>query len=159
MVRIRINKTFRKGTEPRYSNEIYVVTSAQGQRISLKIGKTLLESELLKVYGNTTSTTTNPIDIVNKENRTTRRIKQAGVSQQNILESNTHAITIILYDKPFAVELHHQNTLLFTHFTNNFHIMNVDGTESYICEYDISYRFCSDHNVIFANIGFGIIMP
>jgi hypothetical protein len=46
----------------------------------------LLESELLKVDGNTT-TITNPIDIVNKENRTARRIKQAGVSELNILES------------------------------------------------------------------------
>lgn len=85
--RTRINKTFRKGTEPRYSDDIFIVESVQGQRITLSNGKTLLESELLKVDDNTTSTTTNPIDIVNKENRTTRRLKQAGVSQENILES------------------------------------------------------------------------
>jgi len=33
-VRIRINKTFRKGTEPRYSNDTYIVESVQGQRIT-----------------------------------------------------------------------------------------------------------------------------
>jgi ribosomal protein L21E len=82
MVRIRINKTFRKGREgkePRYSNHIFIVDSVQGQRITLNNGKTLPERESLKVDGNTTSPTTYPIDIVNKENRTTRRIKQAGV--------------------------------------------------------------------------------
>ncbi len=87
MVRIRINKTFRKGTEPRYSNDIFIVTSVQGQRITLNNGKTLLESELLKVDGNATSPTTNPIDIVNKENRTTRRLKQDGINTGDIIES------------------------------------------------------------------------
>jgi len=87
IVRIRINKTFRKGTEPRYSDDVYIVESVQGQRITLSNGKTLLESELLKVDGDTSTPTTNPIDIVNKENRTTRRLKQAGVNKNDILES------------------------------------------------------------------------
>jgi ribosomal protein L21E len=85
-VRIRINKTFRKGTEPRYSDAVYIVESVQGQRITLNNGKTLLESELLKVDGNTASLTTNPIDVVNKENRTARRLKQAGVNESDIVE-------------------------------------------------------------------------
>jgi hypothetical protein len=90
MVRIRINKTFRKRTEPRYSDAVYIVDSVQGQRITLNNGKTLLESELLKVDGNATSPTTNPIDIVNKENRTTRRLKQAGI-QVTLLKANESA--------------------------------------------------------------------
>jgi transposase InsO family protein len=85
-VRVRINKTFRKGTEPRYSNDIYTVEEVQGQRITLNNGKTLLESELLKVDDTATSLTTNPIDTVNKENRTARRLKQAGVIQSDIVE-------------------------------------------------------------------------
>jgi type IV secretory pathway VirD2 relaxase len=83
MVRIRINKTFRKGTEPRYSDDVLAVTGVQGQRITLSNGKTLLESELLKV-NSAEPLDTNTIDIVNKENRVSRRLKQAGVDAQNI---------------------------------------------------------------------------
>ena len=85
IVRIRINKTFRKGTEPRYSNEIYIITDVQGQRITLNNGKTLLESELLKVNDDSPTLTNNPIDNVNKANRTERRLLKAGVSESNII--------------------------------------------------------------------------
>jgi hypothetical protein len=87
IVRIRINKTFRKGTEPRYSNEIYIVNSVQGQRVTLSNGKTLLESELLKVNDIATTLNDNPIDVVNKSNRIERQLTKAGVDQSTIIES------------------------------------------------------------------------
>jgi hypothetical protein len=62
---------------------VLTVTGVQGQRITLSNGKTLLESELLKV-NSAEPLDTNPIDIVNKENRIYRRLKQAGVDAQNI---------------------------------------------------------------------------
>jgi hypothetical protein len=86
-VRIRINKTFRKGTEPRYSNDIYIVENVQGQRITLNNGKTLLESELLKVNDNSTILHDNPIDNVNKSNRIDKLLSKAGVNESNIIDS------------------------------------------------------------------------
>lgn len=83
--RSRINKTFRKRTEPRYSDDVYIVESVQWQRITLNNGGTLLESE---VDDNTTSATINPIDIVNKENRSTLWLEKAGVSQENSDNAN-----------------------------------------------------------------------
>jgi hypothetical protein len=85
-VRVRINKLFRKGTEPRYSDEIYKVESILGKRIKLDNGKIKLESELLKVdKPEEAMIQTNPIEKVNKENRVERRLKKSGVDELNIV--------------------------------------------------------------------------
>jgi CCR4-NOT transcriptional regulation complex NOT5 subunit len=99
MVRIGINKTFRKGTEPRYSDDNFTVESVLGQRITFSLNnKILLESELLKVDGDTTSKTTNPVDIVNKENRITVSNTTPGKPETmvSLINSNSQRHTIVL---------------------------------------------------------------
>lgn len=91
-VRIRLNKTFRKGTEPRYTDKIYIVTSVNGKRITLDNDKTYIESDLIKtILQNTTEEPTNIINKVNKENSTQRKIKKAGVDSNNIIASRTRS--------------------------------------------------------------------
>ena len=82
-VRIRIKETFRKGTEPRYSDKIYIVESVNGIRITLDNDKTYLESDLIKtVFENTEP---NIINKTIKENSISRTLKKDGIDQNNII--------------------------------------------------------------------------
>ncbi len=47
-VRIRIKDIFKKGSEPRYGNKIYIVESVNGKRISLDYDKHFLNQIYLK---------------------------------------------------------------------------------------------------------------
>ena len=47
-VRIRIKETFRKGSEPRYSDKVYKVEHVNGKRVTLDNEKTYFESDLIK---------------------------------------------------------------------------------------------------------------
>lgn len=83
-VRYKINKTFRKGTEPKFSDEILIVEKVNGRRILLSNGKIKLESNLLKT--GSLSEKSNPIDIINKENKRERIHKQNDIIEENIIE-------------------------------------------------------------------------
>ena len=48
-VRKRIKKTFRKGTEPKFSDKIYKVVSSSGLRVTLSNGKTYHEADIIKL--------------------------------------------------------------------------------------------------------------
>ena len=48
-VRVRIKETFRKGSEPRFSDKVYIVESVNGLRITLDNDKTYLESNLINM--------------------------------------------------------------------------------------------------------------
>ena len=80
-VRIRINKIFRKGTEPKFSDKIYKVESSNGLRITLSNGKTYHEADVIKT--NFGTETPNIIETTNKKNRTERRLKNVGIEQSN----------------------------------------------------------------------------
>ena len=80
-VRIRINKIFRKGTEPKFSDKIYKVVSSNGLRITLSNGKTYHEADVIKT--NFGTETPNIIETTNKKNRTERRLKNVGIEQSN----------------------------------------------------------------------------
>jgi len=84
-VRIKIKETFKKGSEPRYGNKIYIVESVNGKRITLDNDKTYLESDLIKTL--IENTDENIIDKTNKENSTNRKLRKEGLSKDNILVS------------------------------------------------------------------------
>ncbi len=71
-VRIKINDIFKKGSEPRYSNKIYIVESVNGKRITLNNDKTYLESNLIKTL--IENTDGNIINETNRENSAIRKI-------------------------------------------------------------------------------------
>ena len=89
--RIAINKNFRKGTEPKYTDEIFKVISTAGQRVTLSDGKTYTASNLLKVRAVAidSPTAVNPIDKVNKENRVKRVNKKTDYEKKVILQDRT----------------------------------------------------------------------
>ena len=82
-VRVRIKETFRKGSEPRFSDKIYIVESVNGLRITLDNDKTYLESNLIK-----TDLETEEPNIINKtikENSISRTLKKEGIDSDNII--------------------------------------------------------------------------
>jgi len=82
-VRVRIKETFRKGSEPRYSDKIYIVESINGIRITLDNDKTYLESNLIK-----TNLETDEPNIINKtikENSISRTLKKDDINSSNII--------------------------------------------------------------------------
>lgn len=86
-VRVKISKTFKKGTEPNFSDEVYKVVSVHGQAVTLNNGEIKKISTLLKVPNGTVSKSSNVIKEVNKQQRKQRLIKQAGVDEVNIVRN------------------------------------------------------------------------
>ena len=82
-VRIRIKETFRKGSEPRYSDKVYNVESVSGKRVTLDNEKTYLESDLIKTTFE--SSEQNVINKVKKENSVNRILKKDGIDENNII--------------------------------------------------------------------------
>jgi hypothetical protein len=82
-VRIRIKETFRKGSEPRYSDKVYIVESVNGIRITLDNDKTYLESDIIKTAFE--SSEPNVINKNNKENSISRTLKKDGIDTNNII--------------------------------------------------------------------------
>jgi hypothetical protein len=104
---VRIKETFRKGSEPRFSDKIYIVESVNGLRITLDNDKTYLESNLIKTdletdersKSNLEPTSTrlrvdepNIINKTIKENSISRTLKKEGIDSSNIL---THSRILI----------------------------------------------------------------
>ena len=88
-VRKRINKFFRKGTEPKVSDKIYVVTASNGLRVTLSNGKTYHEADIIKT--NFITEKPNIIEKINKTNRTERRLKNVGISKSNVTNEEKRA--------------------------------------------------------------------
>lgn len=88
-VRKRIKKTFRKGTEPKFSDKIYKVVSSSGLRVTLSNGKTYHEADIIKTNFNTENP--NIIETINKKNRTERRLKNVGIVQSNVRTNEKRA--------------------------------------------------------------------
>jgi hypothetical protein len=83
--RISLARTFRKGTEPKYSDKAYEVIDVSGHRITLSNNKVYLTSKLLKVKTPPTTTTPNIIEKINLSNKLQRRIKKEGIEETNII--------------------------------------------------------------------------
>ena len=82
-VRIRIKETFRKGSEPKYSDKVYIIESVNGKRVTLDNDKTYLESDLIKTTFE--SSELNVINKVKKENSVNRILKKEGINEKNII--------------------------------------------------------------------------
>ena len=81
-VRKRIKKTFKKGTETKFSDTIYTVVSSNGLRVTLSNNKTYHEADVIKTNF-ITDETPNIIETTNKIKRTERRLKNVGIEQSN----------------------------------------------------------------------------
>ena len=84
IVRVKLDATFKKGTEPNYSDEVFVVRSSHGKMITLDNGEVKKRSSLLKVPKDTISSNINVIHQTNHTQRVNRRLKKAGVDEANI---------------------------------------------------------------------------
>ena len=86
-VRVKLTGTFRKGTEARYSDDVYTVKKVRGNTITLDNDTVYKRSSLLIVPKTTKTDEKNVILKVNKQNKTDRVLKSEGVDLGNILEN------------------------------------------------------------------------
>jgi hypothetical protein len=86
-VRILIKKQFQKGTESRYSDEVYTVKKINGKSITLNNDEVYKRSSLLIVPKSTISDEKNVIVKINKQIKEERFLKSEGVDVSNILNT------------------------------------------------------------------------
>jgi len=86
-VRILIKKQFQKGTESRYSDEVYTVKKINGKSITLDNDEVYKRTSLLIVPKSTISDEKNIIVKINKQSKDERFIKSEGLDSKNILET------------------------------------------------------------------------
>jgi len=87
--RISLASTFRKGTKPKYSDNVYQVKSVAGQRITLDDGKVYLVSKLMKVVDGAVEkakeNVVNVIDKVAKEYKIQQTLKKEDIKPANVV--------------------------------------------------------------------------
>ena len=87
-VRILTKKNqFQKGTEARYSDEVYTVKKVNGKSITLDNDEVYKRTSLLIVPKSTISDEKNVIVKINKQNKEDRFLKSEGVEISNILST------------------------------------------------------------------------
>jgi len=84
-VRIKIKGQFRKGTEARYTDEVYTVKKVKGNAITLDNDEVYKRSSLLIVPKTTVTDEKNVIVKVNKQNKINRNIDKEGLDVANIV--------------------------------------------------------------------------
>jgi hypothetical protein len=84
-VRIKIKGQFRKGTEARYTDEVYTVKKVRGNAVTLDNDEIYKRSSLLIVPKTTVSDEQNVIVKVNKQNKINRNIDKEGLDVVNIV--------------------------------------------------------------------------
>jgi len=94
-VRIKLKGKFRKGTDARYTDEVYTVTKVRGNSITLDDDKVYKRSSLLIVPPTTVSNEKNVIVRVQRQNKIERNIQQEGLDLSNIV-SNKRRRNILL---------------------------------------------------------------
>ena len=78
---------FQKGTEGKFSDDVYTVKSIQGKNITLNNGVVKKRYNLLHVPNDTVgSVEQNVVKKVNKVNRAERKDKKEGIDTSNIIE-------------------------------------------------------------------------
>ena len=84
-VRIKIKGQFRKGTEARYTDEVYTVKKVKGNAVTLDNDVVYKRSSLLIVPKTTVTDEKNVIVKVNKQNKINRNIDKEGLDVANIV--------------------------------------------------------------------------
>jgi transposase InsO family protein len=79
-VRVDTKKLFEKGTEPKYSNKIYIVSHVKGKRITLNNGDVKKRSQLLKQHKDAKDIEENIISKTNKKNRAQRKLNKEDIT-------------------------------------------------------------------------------
>ena len=88
-VRIKIKGQFRKGTEARYTDEVYTVKKVKGNAVTLDNDVVYKRSSLLIVPKTTVTDEKNVIVKVNKQNKINRNIDKEGLDVSNIVFDKT----------------------------------------------------------------------
>ena len=78
---------FQKGTEARYSDDVYTVKKVNGKSITLNNDEVYKRTSLLIVPKSTISDEKNVIVKINKQNKEERFLKSEGVDVSNILST------------------------------------------------------------------------
>jgi len=78
---------FQKGTEARYSDDVYTVKKVNGKSITLNNDEVYKRTSLLIVPKSTISDEKNVIVKINKQNKEERFLKSEGVEVSNILST------------------------------------------------------------------------
>ena len=78
---------FRKGTDARYTDEVYTVTKVRGNTVTLNNDDVQKRTSLLIVPKTTKTDEKNLIFKINKQNKVDRALKAEGVDLVNILEN------------------------------------------------------------------------
>ena len=86
-VRIKLTGTFRKGSEAKYTDDVYTVKKVNGKSITLDNDEVYKKTSLLIVPKSTKTDEKNVIVKVNKQNKVDRALKGEGVDLENILEN------------------------------------------------------------------------
>ena len=86
-VRIKLTGKFRKGTDARYTDDVYTVTKVRSNTITLNNDEVYKRSSLLIVPTTTKTDEKNLIVKINKQNKIDRTLKAEGVDLDNILEN------------------------------------------------------------------------
>ena len=84
-VRLKISGIFKKGTEPSWSDEIYIVKSTNGKTIELTDGSKHKRTSLLKIPNNFNKITKNIIKEATIENKIDRKLKLVGMNPNDIV--------------------------------------------------------------------------
>ena len=94
-VRIKLKGKFRKGTDARYTDEVYTVTKVRGNSITLDDDKVYKRSSLLLVPPTTVSNEKNVIVRVQRQNKIERNIQQEGLDVANIVLNKRRRDTLL----------------------------------------------------------------
>ena len=94
-VRIKLKGKFRKGTDARYTDEVYTVTKVRGNSITLDDDKVYKRSSLLIVPPATVSNEKNVIVRVQRQNQIERNINKEGIDVANIVLNKRRRDTLL----------------------------------------------------------------
>jgi hypothetical protein len=86
-VRLKDTALFKKGTESRWTDEVFTVESASGKTVVLTDGQRVKRDSVLKVPPNTVSTPKNVIKVATKERKDTLSLKRDSMDQANVVRS------------------------------------------------------------------------
>ena len=87
--RVRIDGVFKKGTEPRFSDDVYIVKAVQGGTVTLNNDKTYRSTSLLKIDKNFVAPVKAPKNVIRRATQERQQEllhKRIDVQEQNILQ-------------------------------------------------------------------------
>ena len=85
-VRVRDTAMFKKGTEARWTDEIFTVESTKGKSVTLTDGRSLKREDVLPIPKHTIPIThINIVKLATKERKQVIQLNQEGVDQSNII--------------------------------------------------------------------------